>query len=132
MKLVPLSDIFSVSRGSDLELNALTEQEGGVPFVSRTAENNGVSAYVTKLEDVPTVPANTLSVALGGTPLATFLQKRPYYTGFHVACLTPLAPLGDSELLYYAGSRPAEWCTSRESWSGWTRAQLTTADSRAG
>jgi len=31
-----------------------------------------------------------------------------------------------------AGSRPAEWCTSRESWSGWTRAQLTTADSRAG
>jgi hypothetical protein len=30
------------------------------------------------------------------------------------------------------GSRPAEWCTSRESWSGWTRAQLTTADSRAG
>jgi len=30
------------------------------------------------------------------------------------------------------GARPAEWCTSRESWSGWTRAQLTTADSRAG
>ena len=102
MKLVPLSDIFSVSRGSDLELNALIEEDGGVPFVSRTAENNGVSAHVTKLEDVPTLPANTLSVALGGTPLATFLQKRPYYTGFHVACLTPLAPLADPELLYYA------------------------------
>lgn len=102
MKLVPLSEVFSVSRGSDLELNALTEQEGGIPFVSRTAENNGVSAYVTKLEDVPTVPANTLSVALGGTPLATFLQKRPYYSGRDVAYLTPLAPMADSELLYYA------------------------------
>ena len=29
-------------------------------------------------------------------------------------------------------SRSAEWCTSREPWSGWTRAQLNTADSRAG
>lgn len=102
MKLVPLSDIFAVSRGPDLELNALTEQEDGVPFVSRTAENNGVSAYVTTLENVPTVPANTLSVALGGTPLATFLQKRPYYSGRDVAYLTPLEPMADSELLYYA------------------------------
>lgn len=107
MKLVPLSDIFSVSRGSDLELNALTEQDGGVPFVSRTAENNGVSAHVTKIEEVPTVPANTLSVALGGTPLATFLQKRPYYSGRDVAYLTPLEPMADSELLYYAACMSA-------------------------
>ena len=30
------------------------------------------------------------------------------------------------------GSCPTAWCMSRESWSGWTRAQLTTADNRAG
>ena len=30
------------------------------------------------------------------------------------------------------GSRPGEWCTSRRSWQGSTRAQLTTADRRAG
>ena len=30
------------------------------------------------------------------------------------------------------GACPAEWCTSRDSQFGWTRAQLTTADSRAG
>ena len=29
-------------------------------------------------------------------------------------------------------SCPAEWCTSRDFWFGWTRAQLTTAGSRAG
>ena len=29
-------------------------------------------------------------------------------------------------------SRPRTWCTSRESWFTWTRAQLTTADNRAG
>src|SRR5690606_28910733 len=28
--------------------------------------------------------------------------------------------------------RPREWCTSRKSWLGWTRTQLTTADNRAG
>jgi dienelactone hydrolase len=31
-----------------------------------------------------------------------------------------------------AGSCPGTWCTSREFWFGWTRAQRTTADSRAG
>jgi hypothetical protein len=30
-----------------------------------------------------------------------------------------------------ARSCPAAWCTSRESWFGWTRAQVTTADNRA-
>jgi hypothetical protein len=32
---------------------------------------------------------------------------------------------------YHSGSCPTAWCTSRESWFGWTRAQLTTADNRA-
>jgi hypothetical protein len=30
------------------------------------------------------------------------------------------------------GSCPGQWCTSREFWFDWTRAQLTTADNRAG
>jgi tetratricopeptide (TPR) repeat protein len=34
--------------------------------------------------------------------------------------------------LLKARSCPRSWCTSRESWLGWTRAQLTTADNRAG
>jgi hypothetical protein len=29
-------------------------------------------------------------------------------------------------------SCPSTWCMSRESWIGWTHAQLTTADNRAG
>jgi hypothetical protein len=29
------------------------------------------------------------------------------------------------------GSCPGAWCMSRESWLDWTRAQLTTAESRA-
>jgi hypothetical protein len=35
------------------------------------------------------------------------------------------------EVDMWKGSCPASWCTSRESWFGWTRAQLTTADNRA-
>jgi hypothetical protein len=34
--------------------------------------------------------------------------------------------------VYRRGSCPRKWCTSRELRFGWTRAQLTTADSRAG
>jgi hypothetical protein len=42
---------------------------------------------------------------------------------------------GGYDIIYLATadrSCPGEWCTSRESWFDWTRAQLTTAESRAG
>lgn len=103
MKLVPVSKLFTVQYGNSLELNALTETEDGVPFVSRTRENNGVSAHVARIQGEATIPSGTLSVALGGNSvMSTFLQKQPYYTGRDVAWLKPVSPISDSVMLYYA------------------------------
>lgn len=102
MKLVKVSDLFEVRYGTSLELNALNEIEGGVAFVSRTTKNNGVSARVARLSEVSPMPAGTLTVALGGTPMTTFLQDEPYYTGRDVAVLASLEPMAREELLYYA------------------------------
>jgi hypothetical protein len=105
MKLVPLSDIFDVRYGHSLELNRLKmlgRDEGGIPFVSRKSGDNGIASYVAPIAGVDPAPAGELSCALSGNGvLSTFLQDRPFYTAFHVACLKPLTSLSREQLLYY-------------------------------
>lgn len=102
MKLVSVDELFGVAYGTSLELNALEERVDGVPFISRTTQNNGVSARVSPVAGVKPLPAGVLTVALSGSPLATFLQEEPFYTGYHVAVLQPREPMSRDTLLYYA------------------------------
>lgn len=101
MKLLKISDIFDVKYGDGLELNRLRRDGAGFNFVSRTAKNNGVSAKVTKIPGLTPTPANTITVALGGSVLETFLQPEPFYSGYHIFCLTPKISLNDGEKLFY-------------------------------
>ena len=85
-----LTDIFEVSYGNKLDLCALEETDNsdinGVAFVTRTASNNGIGSFVTKIE-IPPYPENSMTVALGGSLGATFIQPRPFYTSQNVAVL---------------------------------------------
>ncbi len=80
-----VSDVFTVKYGVNLELNACVECEAAeidaVNFVARTAENNGISAHVVKIDDVTPQKAGLISVAGGGSVLSTFLQTEPFYSG---------------------------------------------------
>lgn len=101
-----LSDLFDWRYGNGLALNKL-QQTGpeGIPFVSRRSGNNGVAAYVQPIPDLPPNPAGELTCALSGNGvLATFIQDRPYYTAFHVACLRPKVALTRAQLLYYCAA----------------------------
>jgi hypothetical protein len=101
MNLVALSDLFSVTYGVNLELNRMTLDPSGIPFVGRSDRNNGVTARVAPIPGLSPNPARTLSVAGGGSVLATFLQVEPYYSGRDLFYLTPQVELTDSQLLYY-------------------------------
>jgi len=101
MNLVPLSDLFSVTYGVNLELNRMTLDPSGIPFVGRSDRNNGVTARVAPITGLAPNPARTLSVAGGGSVLATFLQVEPYYSGRDLFYLTPQVDMTDSQLLYY-------------------------------
>lgn len=103
MKLMKLSDIFYVRYGHSLELNRLKlSGTDGIPFVSRQMGNNGISAYVEPISGVTPAEPGELTCALSGNGvLSTFIQPRPYYTGFHVACLRPKLDLSVYEKLYY-------------------------------
>ena len=103
---VTVEDLFVVTPGHSLDLVALNETTAsdpdGVAFVSRKRPNNGVQAFVSRLDDVEPALAGTLTMALGGTVASTFLQPRSYYTSYHVSILSPKQPMTDEEKLWWA------------------------------
>lgn len=100
--MVKLSEIFDIKYGVNLELNKLDQVENGINYVSRTRNNNGVSAIVKKIEGITPNPANTISVALGSsTVLFSFLQEEPYYSGRDIAYLKPKNILTKNQLIFY-------------------------------
>ncbi|OHA57512.1 MAG: hypothetical protein A2114_00090 [Candidatus Vogelbacteria bacterium GWA1_51_14] len=106
MKLTKLSNLFEIKYGVNLELINLEETQAisdeSVCFVSRTESNNGVSAFVKKQDGVMPIPGNTLTVAVGGSVLSTFLQPYNYYSGRDLYFLTPKKDMTERELIYYS------------------------------
>jgi len=99
--LTTVAELFDISYGQSLELNALKEDAHGVNFVSRTAENNGVSAKVERLVRIEPGKSGDISVALGGSVLETFLQPESFYCGRDVAILTPKRTMTIGEKLWW-------------------------------
>ena len=99
--LIPLTEIFEFKNGKSLELTNCEIVENGIPFVSRTSENNGIAAYVLELDYQEPMPSNCITVALGGSVLSSFFQVRSFYTSFHIQCLYPKTVLNTQEMLFY-------------------------------
>lgn len=99
-----LSDLFIIEYGNSLELINLEETNKddtqGVAFISRTATNNGIDAFVKPITGINPFPEGAITVALGGSVLSTFIQPRPFYTAFHIKVLSPLVPLSIHQKLF--------------------------------
>jgi hypothetical protein len=102
---LPLSQIFDVRYGHSLELNRLellSREDGGIPFISRKMGDNGIADYVAPIEGVIPASPGDLTCALSGNGvLSTFIQSEAFYTGYHVACLTPKIELSQEQCMYY-------------------------------
>src|SRR5205807_5861442 len=62
-------------------------------------------------------PAGELTCALSGSVLATFVQSRPYYTAFHVACLKARRELTATQKFFYCAciaSNQFRYCYGRQ------------------
>ena len=76
-----LKKLFIIKYGVNLELNACDDSVPEINFVSRTAENNGISSRVLKIDGIVPQKAGLITVAGGGSVLSTFLQNEPFYSG---------------------------------------------------
>jgi len=106
MELLPLHKLFEIKYGNSFDLNILEEcdeySSDKVNYVSRTRENNGVSAFVHFKGDVEPFESGLISVAgSGNSVLESFIQNSPFYTGYHVFILRPLKAMSELEKLFY-------------------------------
>lgn len=97
-----LSQIFNCWYGVNLELINCEENNKGIPFVSRTACNNGVVARVSPIQGVDPNPQHTLSLAGGGSVLSCFYQDEPYYSGRDLFILSPIEEMTKEEMILYS------------------------------
>lgn len=87
-----LYDIFSISMGNKFDRSKMCEVNEGINFVGRSALTNGVACAVTSVEDkkgntVQPYPAGDITIALGGSIGAAFVQDREFYTSQNVCVL---------------------------------------------
>jgi len=105
-KLIPLKELFEPIYGVNLELIHLEEcnknDYESIRFVSRTENNNGVSAHVKKIIDITPNPAHTISVAVSGSVLSSFYQDDEYYSGRDLYYLVPKIKMSKEEMIFYA------------------------------
>lgn len=101
MTTCALSELFDVTYGVNLELNALEHDREGINFVARTEKNNGITARVKRIPYIEPIPAGTISVAGGGSVMESFLQSKPYYSGRDLFYLTPKVKMTDEVKLFY-------------------------------
>jgi hypothetical protein len=97
-----VSDLFMLHQGNSFELvNMEIDKQSDFNFVARTGEDNGVTARVKAADAIKAFPAGYISVALGGSVLSSFVQYKPFYTGFHVMVLEPKQDMRLEEKLFY-------------------------------
>lgn len=100
-----LSDIFDVKPGVNLELNNCEEttqdDKDSINFVSRSRDNNGVTAYIKRIPNCEPQNAGIITVAGGGSSvLSTFVQTEPFYSGRDLFLLIPKEKISIYAKLY--------------------------------
>jgi hypothetical protein len=97
-----VDDLFILHQGNGFELiNMDIDNLSEINFVARTSENNGVVAKIKIINNTSPFPAGYITVALGGSVLSSFVQKKSFYTGFHVMALQPKTEMSLEEKLFY-------------------------------
>lgn len=96
-----VSELFYVDYGTSLELNRCCVKKNGINFVSRTAKNNGISTTVETIPNVKPLEAGLITVAANGSTMASFVQNKPFYTGYHIFCLRPKGTMTIQEKIFY-------------------------------
>ncbi|MBD5458303.1 MAG: methyltransferase, partial [Lachnospiraceae bacterium] len=83
-------DLFTINCGTKLDKIRMSNMNPSINFVGRANANNGVTAFIDKIEGLPPYPAGYLTVSLGGEYLGScFVQEKPFYTSQNVDVLIP-------------------------------------------
>ncbi|MCC8175096.1 MAG: restriction endonuclease subunit S [Bacteroidales bacterium] len=88
-KDIPISSLFNIVKGT--RLTKFDMKDGDIPFIGASANNNGVTAYISNYAVLH--PANTITVTYNGSVGEAFYQEKPFAASDDVNVLYPHFPL---------------------------------------
>lgn len=93
-----LPELFDIDMGSGLDFGKMipSAADDAVLFVGRTGVNNGIMGSVEVVAGAKLYDAGGMTVALGGSIGACFVQHSAFHTSQNVAVLYPKDPIGDA------------------------------------
>lgn len=99
-----LPDLFDIDMGNGLDFGKMlpSDSHEAVLFIGRTGLRNGIMGSVERILGAKTFDAGSMTVALGGSIGACFVQRASFYTSQNVAVLRPKRTIGDNAKLYVA------------------------------
>lgn len=86
-------DVFDIDMGNKFDRGKMPIGDA-VNFVGRTGLNNGVNAVCGYMDGVSLYAPGLITLALGGTIGACFVQTAPFYTSQNVVVLIPPKHVG--------------------------------------
>lgn len=87
-KAFHLYDIFHIDMGNKFDRGKMPTGDE-INFVGRTGLNNGINATCGAVDKVEPYPPGLITLALGGTIGACFVQPKKFYTSQNVVVLNP-------------------------------------------
>lgn len=81
--------LFDIDMGSKLDRAKMTKINPKINFVGRGCVNNGVVDVVDEINGIVPYGAGCISLSLGGSIGASFIQDKPFYTSQNVCVLKP-------------------------------------------
>lgn len=97
-----LHRILNAQMGNGIDAVLTTNEAPKYNYVSRNGNDNGVIRRVDEMEDETPFLAGDMTLALGGSLGACFLQKEPFYTSQNMAVLQEKEQLSDYVKLFLA------------------------------
>lgn len=99
-----LPELFDIDMGSGLDFGKMipSDADGAALFVGRTGINNGIMGAVEIVDGAKLYDAGAMTVALGGSIGACFVQQAAFHTSQNVAVLYPRKPVGDNAKRFVA------------------------------
>lgn len=104
IEVTELHNLFDIKHGSKLDLNKMTQCEIGdnpIAFIGRSNEDNAIVAFIEELTDQEPFESGLITVALGGSALASFVQPIRFYTAQNIDVLKPKTEMTLDEKLFY-------------------------------
>lgn len=86
-KFFYLKNICNITMGNKMDWSAMTIENPKINFVGRSAVDNGVAGKVDLIDEVKPYKAGCITVALGGSLGASYLQNENFYTSQNVSVL---------------------------------------------